>query len=430
MNKKYPLHLLLAIMLVCLPGYSYAAIDPPTDELSTLIEKALAENPALLAIRDQQQSAGHKVASADDLADPVVSFAFSNYPVDSFESDVTPMTGNELRLAQKLPYPGKLKTKQDVATQDALWFQGVFDDARLELTRQVKSAYYKLYAIDRAINTVRNNISLLDDLSRLAETRYRVGKGKQSNVLKVHLEMTRQRDRLIQLERKRVTVQGKLNTFANRPVNTRIAPPAEIRITSLSADLELLQSEARENRPMFGAWRARVEKAKKQKRLAALDYKPDVTLWAGYRFRDDNLSDQGTDFASAGVSFNLPFNRSRRASAVSATESGLNRARNQFADFRSKVAFAIDDAFNAARHNYNLVELYRTGMVPQSQQVYASSMSAYQVGNADFPELLSALLARDKYETELHRVVSEYLQAVARLEAVSGTTINVLSQRD
>ena len=102
----------------------------------TLIEKALAENPALLAIRDQQQSAGHKVASADDLADPVVSFAFSNYPVDSFESDVTPMTGNELRLAQKLPYPGKLKTKQDVATQDALWFQGVFDDARLELTRQ------------------------------------------------------------------------------------------------------------------------------------------------------------------------------------------------------------------------------------------------------------------------------------------------------
>ncbi len=430
MNKKNLLLPLLAIVLLCLPGYGFADVAPATDELSVLIEAALAENPALLAIRDQQQSAGHKVASADDLADPVFSFAFSNYPVDSFASDVTPMTGNELRLAQKLPYPGKLKAKQEVAAQDSLWFQGVYDDARLELTRQVKSTYYKLYAIDRAIKTVRNNLSLLDDLSRLAETRYRVGKGKQTNVLKIHLELTRQRDRLIQLERQRVTIQGQLNTFANRPATTLIETPAEISITALSVDLERLQAEARNNRPMFGAWQARVEKARKQKALARLDYKPDMTLWAGYRFRDDNLPDQGTDFASAGISFNLPFNRSRRASAVSSSESILNLAYNQFADFRGKVEFAIDDAFHAARHNYDLVELYRTGMVPQSRQVYASSMSAYQVGNADFSELLSSLLARDKYETELHRVVSEYLQAVARLEAVSGTTINVTNPID
>jgi outer membrane protein TolC len=430
MEKKYLLLTFLAMFMFSLPGLTRADGGRAFDELTTLIETALSQNPALLAILDQQEGAGHKVDSADDLADPVVSFAFSNYPVDSFESDATPMTGNELRLAQKLPYPGKLGSKQQVVAQDVTWFRGLYEDARLELTRKVKEGYYKLYAVDRAIDTVKNNLVLLDDLSRLAETRYRVGEGRQSDVLKVHLERTSQRDRLIQLERKRVTLQGTLNSLASQPVNTAITTPAKIDILSLdvSVELETLQTEAVDNRPLITAWEARIDKAKLQRELSRLDYMPDLTLWASYRFRDDNLPDNGTDFASVGFSFNLPLNRSRRAAAVSNSESAVNQARNQFADFRSKVEFAIDDSFHAARHSFELVELYRTGMVPQARQVYAAALSAYQVGKAGFPELLSALLARDKYETELHRLVSEYLQSVARLEAASGVPINVTGQ--
>ena len=426
MHKTYLLLIFLSMLVLPLQGVSVAA-DEPTDDLVTLINAALDHNPALLAILDQQQGAGHRIESADDLADPVLSFAFSNYPVDSYASDESPMTGNEVRLDQRLPYPGKLGSKKEMVARDAAWFQGQYEDARFELTRKIKDAYYMLYAVDRAIDTVTNNLVLLDDLARLAETRYQVGKAKQSDVLKIHLEKTSQRDRLIQLERQRVTVQGNLNSLANRPVDTAIRPPVKIEIRPLdpALDLETLKAGAESHRPQFAAWQAKVEQVKLQRELDRLDYKPDLNLWASYRFRDDNLPDQGTDFASVGFSFNLPFNRSRRAAAVASSESMVNQARNQFADFRSKVEFAIDDSWHAARHNYDLVELYRTGMVPQARQVYAAALSAYQVGKADFNELLSALLARDKFELELHRLVSEYLQAVARLEAASGVAIHV-----
>ena len=426
-NNTFLKFFLLTAVLFCLPSLSVSASAAETAELSALIDAALTQNPALQAAKDQQLSAGYKVNPAGALADPIISFAFSNYPVDTFQPDVTPMTGNEIKLAQKVPFPGKRKAKKEIAAQDSLWFEGVYQDAMLELVRQVKAAYYKLYFIDRSLATVAGNLSLLDDLSRLAETRYRVGKGKQSDVLKIHLERTKQRDRLIQLEQKRDTVQGNLNRLANQSVDTEIQTPEQLQVEPLTLNLDDLQISADKNRPLFAAWQARVEKAKKQKRLAGLDYKPDLTLWAGYRFRDDNLPDTGTDFASAGISFNLPVNRSRRAAAVSASEASLNQAYNQFADFRNKVSFAIDDAFNASSRNYQLVELYRTGIVLQARQVYASAMSSYQVGQAEFPELLSALLALDKYETELHRMVSEYLQAVARLEAASGTPISVAS---
>ena len=426
MNLKNLTLFLLLFVSLCLPVGSFAVAGSSGDDLDSLVAAALEQNPELLALRDQQQSAAHMVAPADDLADPVVSFAFSNYPVDSFAPDETPMTGNEVKLAQKLPFPGKLKTKKNVAAQDEIWFRGVYEDKRLELTRKVKDSYFQLYAIDRSIDTVKNNLELLGDLSRLAETRYGVGKGKQADVLSVHLESTRQRDRLIQLEKNRVTVQGNLNTLTNRPANTLIVTPRGIVISALDLDLVNLKNQAEQNRPMFASWQARVEKMREQQKLAQLDYKPDMTLWASYRFRDDNLPDRGTDFASAGISFNLPLNRSRRASEVKAAESRVNQAHNQFADFRNKVAYTIDDAFSVASRSYDLYELYRTGIVPQARQVYAATLSAYQVGDVDFSELLSALLNLDKYENDLHRVVSEYLQAVSRLEAASGINIPVI----
>jgi len=417
---------LLVTAIFCLGSTSLTLPVAGAGELETLIADALAGNPALLAARDQQTSAGYQAEAAGTLADPVISFSFSNYPVDSFAADVTPMTGNELRLAQKLPFPGKLNAKKESAVQNEEWQKGLYEESRLELVKKIKTAYYRLYAIDRSLATVESNLGLLDNISRLAETRYQVGKGSQANVLTVHLERTRQRDRLIQLEQKRVTEQGRLNQMASRPLDAPITTPQKIEVKAVEVPLASLQAEAENNRPLFAAWAARIEQAKQQRELARLDYRPDMTLWAGYRFRDDNLPDQGTDFVSAGISFNLPINRSSRAATVSASESMLNQVYNQFADFRTRTAYQIDDSYQAAMRTFDLYQLYLTGIVPQARQVYAATMSSYQVGQSDFTDLLSSLITLDKYQTEQHRAVSSYLQAIARLEAASGTPISVV----
>ncbi len=412
--------LLLFLVWAALPVAGARAAEDDV-VLQALIDAALAENPALMAARQQQAGAMHRIGPAGALADPTLSFAFSNYPVDSFESDVTPMTGNELQLAQRLPFPGKLGAKKEMAAQEALWYEGVYGEARIELIRQVRESYYRLYVVDRSIETAKMNLDLLGDLSKLAETRYRVGQGKQADVLKVQLERSRLRDRLIQLEQSRTTLQGNLNRLASRPVDGPIEIPAILPAAPApTRELDELQALAEEQRPLFAGWKARIEKVRQQKELARLEYRPDVTLWAGYRFRDDNLPDQGTDFASAGISLNLPLNRSRRAAEVAAGESALNQAYNQFADVRNQVRYAVDESYHDARRSYQLVELYRTGILPQARQVYAALLSAYQVGNVDFQELLTALLTLNQYETELHRATGDGLRATARLAAAVG----------
>ena len=74
-------------------------------DLDELVQEALINNPDLAAMNANWEQSNYKVPQVGSLNDPILSFAFSNYPSDDFSSDTTPMTGNEVKLAQMFPFP-------------------------------------------------------------------------------------------------------------------------------------------------------------------------------------------------------------------------------------------------------------------------------------------------------------------------------------
>ncbi len=128
----------------------------------------------------------------------------------------------------------------------------------------------------------------------------------------------------------------------------------------------------------------------------------------------------GEDFVSAGVSINLPIYLEKRDEEVAAAGYGLGMARRQYAEFRNKVDSAIHDAYSRVEKNRRQADLYRSGIIPQAQQAFQSTMSAYQVGKVDFLSLLDALMTLYRYEMDYHRVVADHQRSVARLEAQAG----------
>lgn len=422
---------IVAVFLACLllfgtAGFSIAADESAPSGLEALVAEALAKNPDLKAAEARWRMYERKIVPAGSLDDPQLSFAFSNYPVDSLRADETPMTGNDLKISQKFPFPGKLASKEEMAEQQALWFKGVYEDARLQLGRKVKDAYYRLFFQDRAIEIIRMNIDVLDDFIRLTETRYAVGKGLQQDVLKAQVERSKLMDRLFTLKQQRETALADLNTLLARPSTTPYAPPAEITPTDVAASLDELQAESQQRRPLYAAYDAVVERFKVQRKLARLDYWPDFNVFAGYRFREDSDMDpvEGTDFVSAGVSINLPIYRKKRAEAVAEADSGLRMAYEQYNDFRNKVYFNVHDAYAQMEKNRDLVLLFKTGIVPQANQTFQSALAAYQVGETDFLTLLDALLKLYLYEMDYYRALADYQRSVAKLEAESGVGFN------
>lgn len=404
---------------------SLAETETSPDLLEGLIVEVLENNPDLKAASDRWQLFEHRVIPAGSLPDPSLSFGLVNYPIDTFKGDQTPMTGKDIKWTQKIPYPGKLASKADMARQQAYWYKSVLEDARLTLVQQVKDAYYELYFQTKAIVVTEKSLSVLDDFIRLTETNYGVGKGLQQDVLKAHVERSKLMDRLIAVKQQREAAVARLNSLRNRPTWEALDHLPELILPQLLTSISALQERALETRPILDGYRAIIEQAKQQRKLARLDYRPDFTFWGGYRFREEiSGGDDGTDFISAGVSITLPLNRKKRDEGIAEASSALSMAHAQMNEMRNRVNFSIHDAYIQADKNRTQALLYRTGIIPQANQAYLASLTAYQVDKVDFLTLLDGLMALYRYEVDYHRAATNYLRDLARLEAAVGADLD------
>jgi outer membrane protein TolC len=387
--------------------------------LDLLVEEALANNPDLAASRARWEQSTYKAPQVGSLKDPVLSFVLSNYPNDDLSSDVTPMTGNEVKLAQAFPYPGKLDGRSSLAKEQARWFESVYQDNHYQIARKVKDAWYRLYLKGRAIAVTERNMALVDDIIRLTEVRYETGSGLQQDVLKAQVQKSRLMERLMALRQQQFAVQSELSRLLGRNSDDVFVVPEKLDLVESDISLEALQLAGSEKRPMTSAYRSLIARYRHQDRLAKLNDYPDMNLWASWRFRDDDLPDGGTDFVSAGISVTLPVYREKRRAEKAEALAGLRMAERQAESFRNNVAEKIRTAYSRMEETRQQTELYSEGIIPQTSQSLQAALSSYQVGKVAFMSLLDSLMTTYQAEMEYYRVSTEYMRSLAWLEAES-----------
>jgi len=418
MFQKLQLFVRMLVCVILLFGLSSLCSPVLASELDELVQEALTNNPDLAAMKSRWEQSSYNIPQVGSLNDPILSFAFSNYPSDDFSSDTAPMTGNEVKLAQMFPFPGKLENRTALASEQAKWFEAAYYDSHYQVARKVKDAWYRLYYKQKAIDVVERNMKLVDDIIRLTEVRYETGAGLQQDVLKAQVKRSDLMDQLISLQQQKAVIESELNRLLNRPAGTFIVP-GNLDLPRTDVTLDEFQRAGLEKRPMNEAYRALVKRYRYQKKLADLDDYPDVTLWGSWRFRDDNLPDEGTDFVSAGVSFNLPVYREKRRAAVAEADAAMRMAEYQSMGFRNSVSESIQKAYARMKETLEQSELYSEGIIPQTIQSFQSALGSYQVGKVEFVSLLDALVTTFKAEMDYYRVSSEYLRSLAWLEAES-----------
>jgi outer membrane protein TolC len=148
-----------------------------------------------------------------------------------------------------------------------------------------------------------------------------------------------------------------------------------------------------------------------------------------YTQRDQLLNGMGgADFFSAGISMNIPlyFWRKQR---MEVQEKRLRQKRvdEHLAQIRNEIAAELDDVLSRLHKNAELLELYRTGVIPQAQQSLQSAMNGYQTDKVDFLTLVNNQLTLFQLQLEYERILSNYQKNKAELQFISGG-LNVNSQ--
>ncbi|MDX8414117.1 MAG: TolC family protein [Mariprofundales bacterium] len=402
-----------------------------SDEIAPLLlqqaeQLALQHNPELAAAGKRAEAMSTVPSQVGSLPDPKLSFKALNLPVDSFSTTQENMTQMQFGLSQAIPFPGKLNLKSQAAEQMAAAALENRQEFRLVLLRNTRIHWWNLAYLDQALIIIGRNQSLLRNFVRIAETKYKTGKGLQQDVLLAQLELSKLLQRELKLQGVRQREVAKLNALLGRSADHAILlPRAQVAtLTDIAGDLPTLKKWARTHRPMLRAMDHRLNAADSMLALAEKEYYPDFNIGAAYGLRSGVNPANGrsrADFTSIMVSMSLPiYTDTKQDRAVDQRTAEKEVARFRWQDAAYRVDANIDAASSDIHIARDQVTLYERGILPQARQTTASMLAGYQVNKVDFLNLVRAQLSEFNLDIQYWQQVSAYHQAVARLAAATG----------
>ncbi len=386
--------------------------------LSALIAEALAHNPTLQSYRYRSRAARETIRQEASLPDPQLTV--TEWEVPSNFNLATP--GQRwFGLGQTFPFPGKRRTRSDVAEKAAAAVDDSYHTKELDVRAEVTTTFYVLFRIDRLILLHREHERLLESFVRIALERYRVGQAPQQDSLKAQVEMSQLHGGLVLLEEERAVAVANLNRLVGRPIENPVAEIAPVVYLPVNVDLDALSASARERRPDLIEAGHQLERSDRAVELARLEARPDFSVELTYVDVRD-----GANEWMAVARMNLPWifggkyaARQQQARAERAAAESEQRAT------RERAMMEVRNAYTRFRNAEHLYSIYTTGIVPQAEQNVDAARIAYQTGRTSFLDLIDAERRLRDIQMEAVMHLAVYWQQAAELERTSGVNLTL-----
>ena len=381
-------------------------------------------NPRIVAANALARAAEARTPGARRPPDPELQLGFMNYALPSL-APMSTVGMVQLQLMQMLPLGGKLSLAGEVSASRASAERDRAAEVRREQRAAAAMAFHDLYAVQRGLEINRETIRLLVDIEQTASAMYRVGEGRQSDVLRARVEVAKMEADSIRMRAMRAGMAARLTAILNRPDAGEIGSPALPEFPDSLPPVEALQATATD-RPMLRAGENEVRAAVTAERLAAKETWPDLRVGVQYGQRGGDMGTERMGSLMLGATVPV-FARSRQsrmrdeASAMRAmADADLGAMR---ADTRARIAVAHAELVRARTLN----RLYRTTVIPQAEAAATSALAAYRVGGVDFMTLLDDRMTVNRYRLELVDLEAAEGKAWAELEMLTGRDLVTLS---
>lgn len=410
-------------LIVSLTLITIISASAQSDSLSTYINQALEVSPKLKMLEMKKLAASNRVEQNSNLPDPVLGFGFMNLPVNSFSFDQEPMTGIGVGLSQAFPFPGKLSNQAEVNNKDVDIVQQEINDARNEIRKNLIKSYDELLFYRKSIALAEQSTDLLNNIAEVVRTKYAVSTASQQNLLKVELEITNLLEKIEDLKSRENSQLAILNSLLLRPADSEIQTKEFPEINYKDFTVTALSDSAIKYRPFLEGIKEAEQKEIIKKSLVEYDYYPNFNLGVLYTFRDKIAATNTplNNFISFSMGVSLPLNYGGKVtSKVEETESMQKFYKEQYnlslqflqSTFGTSVA-----KLNSLRDRINLIE---EGSFIQANENLKTTLTAYQVGQVDFLNVIDAQNSLLKIENDLYRLKTDYLNEIAELEFLTG----------
>lgn len=408
-----------ALVFSSVPPQEAAPFDS-TLSLSALYAVVDGRSPMLRAALAAARAADARIGPTTRLPDPQIQLASMNRSLDGFGLD--PVLGmNQVQVMQMIPLGGRLGNGVAVARGQARAAAADAAETRLGQRAAVARQFFALYRIDRSLFIAQETREIVRRLVGTAEAMYRVGEGRQADLLRAQVEVARMGEEITRMETMRVAETARLNGLIDRPGASPLATPQLPRMPVALPSTDSLVAMALASRPMVLATGQRVEAAKAEEARARGEIWPDLTVGLVYGQR--RMETETDRMMSLMVGATVPLwagrrQKQMREEALAMREMAEADATATRAETQARVVEVVADIDRARR----LSALYRTTILPQAEATVSSALAAYQAGTVDFMTVLDNQMTVNRYRMELVGLTAELGTMLADLEMLTAAS--------
>lgn len=414
--KKLPLALTSCL---CLIGQSRPL------QLDHFVRDVVQQNPSLPAVSSRIEAAEFTVSRVQVFEFPTLRVTSMDNPIGRRDSEFFPQV--QVELSQKFPWPGKLRTRGEIAQQGLEFLQSEKITTYRELVLQSKKMYFQLLFNVIASEITKNNRSIVLRLIDGALVLYKTGRGGQEDILKLELELQELEEELLALESEYWGVKASMNALLNRPPREPIDDPEAKFFARVNFDESRLETIALSKRSELHGIEATIDEHRAMARLSRLGYFPDFTFSAMYQRHTKIPNDRALGIS---LVIDLPlWAGAREGREIKEAEGKAQAQEYVLENMKAQIRGRIHELLANIRVAEERIVLYAQGLIPKTIQTLAAGEAQYRVGKGSFVALLDTRRQLQNVEMEHARMQIMREIFLAELERAVGIPLGEIYPR-
>ena len=407
-----------------MPAFAFGAegsadISSGTINLRQVMESVQRDNPEILAARKRWESAQKRIAQAATPEKPRLDIERMYAPVG--QGVINGAQEKNLAVTQEIPFPTTLYLQHGRAAKEAAIAEQSYQAKIRDVTARARSAYAMLFLSYRSLEIFEENIEIMRRFSKVAESKYAAGHSTQLDALKAQVELTKMLNMSVELEQEKQINQAMLNALLNRDAQAALGVPTDPDPGTLSLKLDELQATALAQRPELREAFLSAERADASLSIARSSYLPDLMLQ--YRWRNDPMRGNSND---AVLGFSLPLWFWKPAAMVAEAKADKEMSEAELQAMKVETSSELKTAWLRTQTAKRLSDIYRTSVLPQTNEALKVAEAGYQSDKSSFLDLLDAQRSLLNFRLEYYRYLAEYEQRLAELERIAGKELSTL----
>lgn len=409
------------IVLCLLCFYSFA--QAKTLSIGEAEHWALNLSPEIKQFRAKAHGLMEQSIADGQLSDPQLMAGVINVPTNTFSFTQDEMTMLAVGVQQQLPRGRSLTFKSRQTQALATAEKRKAKEQIVLLLRSVRETWLDLYYWNQVLHIIHDNQKIYRNLLKVSESQYSAGKGNQSDVLQVQVELSRLANQALQIEQQIDLLRAQLGRFIGQEQAQRNL--SETLPSWLKPPSRFVLQQRLKQHPLILIDGATIDAARQEVALAKEQYKPSWLLGASYGYRQGQMSDgmPRSDMLTAQVTVDLPLfpvkrqDRQYQASVYKLHASHMDRVihyRDLLKELQAQ--YAIWEKLSQRER------IYQRQLLPEAKQNAKASLVAYQNTSVEMNTVLRAYSNELDIRQEQLQVMIEKMKARVVLLYLEGLT--------